>query len=125
IRECLDDVWAFVRSSSAITPHHNIVLYKGDPGAGPADIEVGVRVARPFSEVSPAGVHCSSLPAGRVVSAVHVGPYDQMGRTYDALLAFARDGGHEIRGPSWEIYGDWSDDPSKVETEICFVVEPG
>jgi hypothetical protein len=26
-------------------------------------------------------------------------------------------------GKSWEIYGDWSDDPSKLETTIMYLLK--
>ena len=48
------------------------------------------------------------------------GPYDKMAPTYDAILTYVKENGLEIRGPSWEIYGDWDDDPAKLETEIVF-----
>src|SRR4051794_4442823 len=78
IRSLLDDVWTFVRAED-LNPRHSVVVYKGDPSAGPADVEIGVQVARRFELTSSTGVRCSELPAGRVVRAVHRGPYDQMG----------------------------------------------
>jgi hypothetical protein len=25
---------------------------------------------------------------------------------------------------NWEVYGDWSDDPAKLETEVYMLLEP-
>ena len=47
-----------------------------------------------------------------------------MARTYDVLMAWADDGGHVFTGPSWEVYGDWDEDPAKLETEIFFLLGP-
>src|SRR6266496_3531335 len=30
--------------------------------------------------------------------------------------------GRTLAGTLWEIYGDWSDDPSKVETTVCYLL---
>jgi effector-binding domain-containing protein len=124
IGRCLGQVWDYVRERSDLQPRHSIVLYKGNPSAGPADIEIGVEVTRRFDERSDAGIRSSELPGGRVVRAVHRGPYSEMARTYDAIGAWADARGYAFRGGSWETYGDHDDDPSKLETEICFLIAP-
>jgi len=122
IGELLGDVWTYIRERGDLDPRHSVVVYRGDPGQGPAPIEVGVQVGHRFDETSPSGVHCSELPAGRVARALHRGPYDQMAPTYNAIAAWAKDTGHEFGGASWEIYGDWDEDPAKLEVEICFLL---
>ena len=47
------------------------------------DVDFGVEVVRAFDpdgEVAPA-----EAPAGEVATALHVGPYDQLRRTHDAI----------------------------------------
>jgi effector-binding domain-containing protein len=124
IRELLDDVWTHIRGRDDLVPGPSVVLYRGDFGEGLSDIEVGVQVERSFDGVSVSGVRCSVLPAGRVARALHLGPYDQMASTYDAITAWARDSAHTFAGPSWEVYGDWDDDPAKLRTEIYFLLTP-
>ena len=124
IRESLDAVWKFVREAGDLDPRHSVVVYKGDPSAGPADIEIGVQVGRRFDGTSSTGVRSSELPAGRAARALHRGPYDQMRPTYQAIESWAKDTGHTLSGPSWEIYGDWHEDPAKLEVEIGFMVAP-
>jgi hypothetical protein len=46
-----------------------------------------------------------------------------MGETHDAILAWTRANGRALARRSWEIYGDWSDDPAKVETTICYLLK--
>jgi effector-binding domain-containing protein len=55
---------------------------------------------------------------------VHRGPYDQMAPTYAAIENWAQKTGHMFSGPSWEIYGDWHEDPAELEVEIVFVIAP-
>jgi effector-binding domain-containing protein len=57
-----------------------------------------------------------------VVTATHVGPYDRMAETYRAIEAYVHEHGLRISGPSWEVYGHWSDDPAKLRTDIYFTI---
>jgi len=59
---------------------------------------------------------------GEVAMAVHVGPYDQLRRAHDAIHAWRAETGRAFAGTSWEIYGDGSDDPSKLETTVCYLL---
>lgn len=66
-------------------------------------------------------VDVSSLPAGPVAVAVHVGPYEAMVPTYDALARFLDDQHAEPLGPAWEVYlSDPNQEPDPVawRTEI-------
>ena len=122
IYRCLDDVWAFIRAEGDLAQGHNVVVYRGDPNAGPAPVEIGVQVGRPFDGPTPAGVRCAELPAGRAAHVTHRGSYDQMAAAYQALTTWAREGGHRL-GVCWEVYGDHHDDPEQMETDIFFLLE--
>jgi effector-binding domain-containing protein len=120
IRRALDEVWAFLRASDLV-PAHNVVVYHGAVHVPEGvDIDVGVQVDRPFDERSATGVRCVELPAGRIARAVHVGPYDRLGDTHTAVLDHLRSIGVSPRGRSWEIYGDWVEDPAQLETEVVY-----
>jgi len=41
---------------------------------------------------------------GRAVQVMHVGPYDEVGRSYAELDEYAREQGYKARGPGHEIY---------------------
>ena len=85
------------------------------------DVDFGVEVVRAFE---PEGeVHPVETPAGEAVVAVHVGPYDRMRETHDAIHAWRAASNRAFAGTSWEIYGDWSDDASKLETTIVYLLE--
>jgi effector-binding domain-containing protein len=122
IRRLLDDVWAHVRQAGDLEPGHNVVVYRGNLDAGPTPIEVGVQVARPFDEASATGVHCSELPAGRAAHVTHRGPYQAIALAYQAILTWAEQGGHQLGDMSWEVYGDWAEDPDQLVTDIYFLL---
>jgi effector-binding domain-containing protein len=51
-----------------------------------------------------------------------VGPYDRMKEAHDAIHAWRQANNRTFAGNSWEIYGDPSDDPSKLETTIMYLL---
>src|SRR5215469_8320894 len=86
----------------------------------PMNIDFGVEVTRPFS---PSGeVALVETPAGSVATAVHIGPYDQLRRTHDAIHVWAARNRMSFAGKSWEIYGDPSDDIMKLETRVDYLL---
>ena len=50
----------------------------------------------------------------------HVGPYDQMQAAYAALDEWVRSHGEPSARVSWEVYGDWQQDPNKLRTDIYY-----
>ena len=124
IGRLLDLVWAFLRASDLRT-NHNVVLYRGELTAeGGGLIEVCVQVDRRFEDAAaPDRIRSGELPAATVARAVHVGPYNRMGETHAAIHAWCRDHGHRLDGRSWEVYGDWNDDVTRLETECAWVVQ--
>jgi effector-binding domain-containing protein len=112
IRRTLDQVYAFLPTADLKPWGHNIVLYREMV----MNIEVGVEVPRRFE--SAGAVVCSVLPAGEVARTVHVGPYSRMREGYDRLDAWLTANGRSMRGPNWEVYGDWDEDEAKLQTEI-------
>ena len=95
------------------------------PGAPTDVIEVaaGFRVSTTFQ---PAGeVVPMDLPGGRVVIAVHVGPYDTMDKTYKAIHTWMATRRLTPAGHMWEIYlsdPGTEPDPSAWRTQIVWPV---
>lgn len=118
IGKAIDQVYAFLPNVDVRPWGHNIVLYRDMA----MNIEVGVEVARRFESSGP--VACSVLPAGQVARTVHVGPYFEMRKGYERLDAWLATNGRQSPGPRWEVYGDWTDDPAKLETEIYAWLAP-
>jgi effector-binding domain-containing protein len=123
-RPALDQVWAFLRAHAGLrTDGHNVFVYHHPSSRdAPMDVDFGVEVVRAFEREG--DVFPTETPAGEVVTAVHVGGYDQLHRAHDAIHAWraAEGSGRTFAGTSWEIYGDWSDDPSKLETTVCYLL---
>src|SRR5215469_3156201 len=65
------EVWSFIRSAGLPRPGRHIALYL-DSGL----VEVGAEVSESFTGND--RVHCSQLPAGRVVTTTHFGPYARL-----------------------------------------------
>jgi effector-binding domain-containing protein len=83
-------------------------------------VEVGVQVIRAFE--SSGAVVASTLPGGRVAMTTHHGPYDGLNLAYRALLDWCAAEGLQLTGTRWEIYGDWQENPSQLETEIYWLL---
>lgn len=120
-KPALDQVWAFLRANSAFKPGHNLFLYHHPQNRNDAmDIDFGVQVALPFE--SQGNVQCVETPAGEVASTVHVGPYDRLREAHDAIHAWCRSNDRAIAHASWETYGDWHNDATKLETTVNYLL---
>ncbi len=97
--------------------------YYGRP-TDTVDVEAGFPVA---TAVAPSGsVATGTLPGGRVVEAVHVGPYDTMEDTYSALERFFAETGLVPGDVMWESYvtdPGTEPDPARWRTQICWPVD--
>jgi hypothetical protein len=124
IRGRLDKVYALLRGRQIKGLGHNVVVYKQAAGAPPdlrLLIEVGVQTPAP---IAPEGeVVASATPAGRAVTVAHFGPYDRIGVTGEAAIARMEAMGLKRAGVSWEVYGDWEEDPAKLRTDLFWLVE--
>ena len=121
-RPALDQVWAFLRSQPGLrTDGHNIFLYHHPARRNdPMDVDFGVEVTQSFT---PSGeVFEATTAAGEAAVAVHRGAYDQLRATHDAIHQWARSHDRTFAGQSWEIYGDWSSDPAKLETTVVYLL---
>jgi effector-binding domain-containing protein len=119
IRRGLDQVWPQIKDRSGL----NVVMYHASEPTGLGrvfEIETGVQVPADFQPTEP--VYMTLTPAGRVVTAAHFGPYDQMMAAYRAIDGFVAREGIRLTGPSWEVYGHWNEDPAKLRTDIYFPV---
>ncbi len=109
IRALFEEFYAGFKAKGGL----NIVLYSGFDAAGEFEIECGVQVECGGN---------SSTPAGIVATTIHMGPYDQMKPAHDAIHQWTGENGWKIAGPSWEVYGHWSDDPARLRTDIFYLL---
>jgi hypothetical protein len=72
------EVWSFIRSAGLPRPGRHVALYLND-----GFVEVGAEVSEPFTGND--RIHCSQLPAGRLVTTVHFGPYQRLSGAHAAI----------------------------------------
>jgi len=121
-RPALNQVWAFLRSQPGLhTGGHNVFLYHHPARpTDPMNVDFGVEVVRSFT---PSGeVHETSTPAGEAAIVLHRGAYDQLHAAHQVVQQWAKSHQRSFAGRSWEIYGDWSDDPSNLETTVVYLL---
>jgi len=121
-RPALDLVWKFLSQHSELRGDgHNIFLYHQPANRNDSmDVDFGVQVARPFPQEGE--VSSTETPAGKVATALHIGPYERLGETHGAIHAWAAANKIKFAGASWEIYGDWADDPTKLQTRVEYLL---
>jgi effector-binding domain-containing protein len=39
------------------------------------------------------------------------------------VLAWCKSQGYALAGPFWEVYGDWSDNPTEVRTDVFYLLK--
>ncbi len=93
-----------------------------------SDTEIDLEAGTPVAKLWPGGgrVKGSELPAGRVATTWHIGPYTDLMKTHHVLEDWMKAQKLVPRGPLQEIY--WTDpgietDPSKWKTQIRRPVE--
>ncbi|MEV0195241.1 MerR family transcriptional regulator [Nonomuraea sp. NPDC050691] len=78
------------------------------------DVAVALVVERLPPGELPGGARVEVLAGGAFACATHVGPYDQIGLTVHAVLAWCAERRHAVRGPIREVYVS---DPSVTAPE--------
>lgn len=114
-------VWDEVRAGKVVGAGRHVALYLD----GVINLEVGVELNAPFA--GHGEVVGSATPAGKVVTTTHFGPYGRLHEAHEAIRQWCSQNGHDLAGPSWEIYGHWVDewnsDPSKIRTDVFYLLK--
>jgi effector-binding domain-containing protein len=112
-------VWNHVRQAGIKSAGRNVAVYR-HADDGRLDVEVGVEIG---ADGSGAGeIVLSATPSGRVATVVHMGSYALLMNANNAIHEWCKANNHEIAGPSWEVYGHWSDDPAQVRTDVFYLL---
>ena len=123
-KPALDQVWEFLRNQRPDLRgegHHNVFLYHHPASRElPMEVEFGVEVTQVFEAAGE--VYATETPAGEVAVVVHVGSYDGIREAHEAIHRWKGSSGRVFAGKSWEIYGDWNEDPAKLETTIVYLL---
>ena len=87
------------------------------------DMECGMPVASPLE--GEGRVQAGELPAGTVAAVTHMGPYDELSKTWMALTGWMESQGLQPAGAPWEVYvTDPGSEPDQLKwrTDIFFPV---
>ena len=93
--------------------HNHAIYYLRD---GNLSMQAAVPVSGPFQPTP--DIEFLEFEGGRSAHTRHIGPYAELGSAYHAVFDWTRNNGIDTRGVNWEVYGDWSDDPSKLVTDV-------
>ena len=116
-REYLDQVYAAGRAGAVKLDGQNIFLYQRVPDRPEqVDVAFGVGTLQPFAGAG--NVQPVDLPVGEVATTTHWGDYSGLGGAHHAVIEWCRANGYRLSGTRWEIYGHWTDDPSKLRTDV-------
>ncbi|HYW69556.1 MAG TPA: GyrI-like domain-containing protein [Pyrinomonadaceae bacterium] len=121
-KPALDLVWEFLgRHPGLRVDGHNCFLYHHPANRGEAmNVEFGVQVVRSFE--GEGEVNFTETPAGEVAVTTHIGSYAGIGDAHNAIHRWRSETGRDFAGYSWEIYGDWTADETKLETQIVYLL---
>ena len=123
IPDACDTVWNVDRAQKVPGAGRHVAIYWDDV----FNLEVGVELDAPFAGHEE--VVGSATPGGTVATAVHFGPYQRLPEAHQAIRRWCAKHGYTLAGPNWEIYGhwvhEWCDDPSKIRTDVLYLVKPG
>lgn len=115
-RKLLDEVWACLNAGGIYRGCRVIMLYLDDV----PNIEIGVELLVPCPLTG--RVVASALPAGQVAMTTHWGPYSELEGAYRAVIDWCAAQGKQKTGTRWEVYGPHNDDPTKVWTELYWLL---
>jgi effector-binding domain-containing protein len=106
------------RAAGARWPH--IAIY-WDPSIC---VEAGVELHGAF--VTQGSIVLSATPAGRIASATHWGPYQDLGTAHQSIRRWSKSTSERLAGPNWEIYGHWQPTwnakPAEIRTDIYYLL---
>jgi effector-binding domain-containing protein len=114
-------VWNFLRANDVNPRGRNVAVYRGTE-TRELDVEIGVEVAA--NAVGGGEVVLSATPAGTVATVAHIGSYSLLMQANEAIKEWCDANHHSIAGPSWEIYGHWTDDQTKLRTDVFYLLKP-
>jgi len=118
-RRYLDQVYA-VRDRLPLDGQ-NVFVYRKAVDSDDIEAEFGVGVnAAAFAPIG--AVRLTQLPAGVVATAAHVGSYAGLGGAHRAITDWCREHGRRLAGTSWEVYGHWTADETKLRTDVYYLL---
>ncbi len=118
----LNQVYAAARAGAVSLDGQNVFIYR-DVTSGYLSAEFCVGATAPFTAVGV--VEPLLTPRGVAVMTTHYGDYRALPDATAAIHAWCRAHDRIRAGPSWEVYGHWSDDPAKLRTDVYYLLQSG
>ena len=123
IQAGLGELHAHLATQPDVERGFNVGVYLSPTFEVGARVEIGVEVGQRFEASSE--VRRLELLQGSVARTVHRGPYHELGRAHQALRDWAECSDSTLAGPHWEIYGHWTNDESRLETDVVYLLHDG
>lgn len=120
-RRYLDQVYAAAWTGVIQLDGQNVFVYRDAPDQL-ADVAFGVGVTTPFVAVG--NVEPTPLPVGEVATTSHLGSYSELGAAHHAVIDWCRMHQRRRAGPRWEVYGHWTEDVTRLRTDVFYLLEP-
>src|SRR5690349_21082172 len=112
----MDKMWKVVKSNNLKHKGLNIWVYEGHE-----NVFAGVELEDPMPPN--AGLEYKNIVLDRYAYHKHVGPYQLIKTKGRDMRGELERRGVEIISPYIEIYGHWTDDESKLETELLMAIK--
>jgi effector-binding domain-containing protein len=115
-------VWNFIRENGITPRGRNVAIYRHTETSA-LDVEIGVEVGP--NAIGGGEVIVSATPAGMAATVAHIGPYSLLSKANEAIKAWCDANQRQTVGPSWEVYGHWTDDVAKLRTDVFYLLKSG
>ena len=116
------EIYGYIQQSGQQPAGMPLAIYHSMEG-NTVDLECAMPVASPMESTD--RIRSGELPAGTVATVTHIGPYDDLGGTWTALVKWIEANEFEPAHAPWEVYvtdPGAEPDPSKWRTDIFFPV---
>ena len=116
------EVYGYIQQSGQTPAGMPFTRYHSMDGNS-VDMECGMPVASPME--GEGRIQAGELPSGTVAAVTHMGPYEELSKTWMALTGWMESQGLQPAGAPWEVYltdPGAEPDQSKWRTDIFFPV---
>jgi len=114
--ELMDKMWQAVKSNGLENKGKNIWVYEPDD-----KVFAGVEVDDTPQQDT--GMEQKNIHLSKYAYYKHIGPYQLIKQSGEYMTGELKNRGFEIISPYIEIYGHWTNDESKLETELIMAIE--
>lgn len=112
----MDKMWQVVKSNNLSNKGLNIWVYEKDHA-----VFAGVELNNiPGENI---GLEQKTVSLLKYAAYMHIGPYSQIGQATQNMKDELKIRGYETLLPHIEIYGHWTNDETKLETEILMALK--